>query len=54
MVNILLKLHRMGAIFNEVPMILRYDLKGGVSKMRVGQTVGRTLALLLRSRFSPG
>ena len=54
MVDILLKLHRMGAIFNEVPMILRYDLKGGVSKMRVGQTVGRTLALLLRSRFSPG
>lgn len=51
MVDILLKLHRMNAIFTEVPLILRYDLKGGVSKMRVASTVRRTLWLLILRRF---
>jgi hypothetical protein len=32
-------------------MILRYDLKGGASKMKVGRTIVRTLALMLRRRF---
>ena len=35
MVDILLKLRRMHMIFGEAPMILRYDLKRGASKMRV-------------------
>jgi len=52
MVDILLKLRRMNAVFREVPMILRYDLKGGVSKMRVGRTIFRTLGLMLRRRFA--
>lgn len=51
MVDILLKLHRMGAICCEVPLVLRYDLKGGASKMKVGQTVFRTLGLILRRRL---
>ena len=52
MVGILLKLHKLGAIFGEVPMILRYDQKSGASKMRIGNTIIRTLAVLLRERFS--
>lgn len=51
MVDILLKLHRLGAICREVPLVLRYDRKGGVSKMKVGRTVLKTLGLILRRRF---
>lgn len=52
MVDILLKLRRdPRLIFGEVPLILRYDLKGGVSKMDVGSTLKRTLALVIRRRF---
>ncbi len=51
MVDILLKVHRLGAICREVPLVLRYDLKQGESKMRVGRTVLRTLGLLARRRF---
>lgn len=50
MVDILLKLSRRPLVFCEVPLVLRYDLKGGVSKMKVGQTVRKTLGLLLRRR----
>jgi dolichol-phosphate mannosyltransferase len=51
MVDILLKLSPMGLVFGEVPMVLRYDLKESVSKMKVGQTVRRTLLLMIRRRF---
>jgi len=51
MVDILLKLRRMHLIFGEVPFILRYDSKEGASKMRVGRTIRRTLALMLRRRL---
>ncbi|MBM4035759.1 MAG: glycosyltransferase family 2 protein [Planctomycetes bacterium] len=51
MVDILLKLRTMGVIFGEVPLILRYDLKGGASKLRVGSTIVRTLRLALRRRL---
>jgi dolichol-phosphate mannosyltransferase len=51
MVDILLKLRNLNAIFREVPLVLRYDLKGGASKMRVGRTIVRTLGLMLRRRF---
>jgi dolichol-phosphate mannosyltransferase len=51
MPDILLKLARMKIIMNEVPMVLRYDLKGGDSKMRVGATVLATLRLMIRRRF---
>jgi dolichol-phosphate mannosyltransferase len=48
MVDILIKLRRMDLILREVPLILRYDLKGGASKMQVAQTIRRTLALMVR------
>jgi hypothetical protein len=35
----------------EVPLILRYDQKKSVSKMRIGRTVRQTLLLLLRRRL---
>jgi dolichol-phosphate mannosyltransferase len=50
MVDILLKLNRLGAIMSEVPLILHYDLKRGASKMKVGQTVRTTLRLAWRER----
>lgn len=51
MVDILLKLRKLDVIFGEVPLILRYDLKGGQSKMRIARTVWKTLALLAKRRF---
>ena len=53
MVAILLRLHKEGAIYNETPLVLRYDQKIGTSKMNVGRTVALTLGVLLRERFSP-
>lgn len=52
MVDILLKLRQMNLIFGEVPFILRYDYKQGATKMNVPVTIRKTLALLVRSRFS--
>jgi len=46
MVDVLLKLRRMGLIFGEVPFILRYDYKEGGSKMDVSRTVWDTLRLM--------
>ncbi len=52
MVDILLKLRRVPSlIFGEVPMILRYDLKSGASKMDVGATIGNTLRLMVKRRL---
>ena len=51
MVDVLLKLRRMPLIFGEVPMILRYDLKRGQSKMRMWKTAKSTLRLLWRRRI---
>ncbi len=51
MCDILLKLRKQGALFHEVPLVLRYDQKGGVTKMQVMRTIWRTLALLCRRRF---
>ncbi len=45
MVDILLKLGRLGLLCGEAPMILRYDLKDGDSKMPVGKTIFATLRL---------
>ncbi len=52
MAEILLKVARTGARICEVPMVLRYDLKGGVSKMNVPRTVLKTLGMMARLRFS--
>ncbi len=51
MVDILLKLRKMDLVFREVPLILRYDFKGGASKMKVVRTILRTLGLMVRRRF---
>jgi len=49
--EILLKLEAFDPIIQEVPLILRYDMKHGSSKMKVWRTVRETLALLLRYAF---
>jgi dolichol-phosphate mannosyltransferase len=51
MVDILLKLRRIGAIMGEVPLVLRYDMKYGVSKMMVVRTVIDSLQLLVSRRL---
>src|SRR2546428_2621891 len=50
MAEVLLKLRTLNPEFCEVPMILRYDLKSGDSKMRVGATVMKTLRMMRRLR----
>jgi len=53
MVDILLRLRKEQLIFTEVPLVLRYDLKPGHSKMDVSRTIKETLTLLARRRFFP-
>ena len=47
-VDILLKLRKMRAIINEVPLILRYDQKESASKMNVASTMVDTLKLVVK------
>jgi len=52
MVDILLKLRQMpNVVIGEVPMILRYDLKKGESKMRILRTARKTLQLLAKRKL---
>ena len=52
MVDILLKMRRMpNVVFGEVPLILRYDLKKGESKMRLLRTARKTLQLLTKRKL---
>ncbi|MEY2481406.1 MAG: dolichol-phosphate mannosyltransferase [Verrucomicrobiota bacterium] len=51
MVDILLRLRECDLVFAEVPLVLRYNLKPGRTKMRVMQTIVDTLKLLVRRRF---
>jgi dolichol-phosphate mannosyltransferase len=51
MSDVLLKLRKRGILFSEVPLVLRYDLKGGVSKMNVWRTIKGTLCLIARRRM---
>lgn len=46
MPRLLLRMRRMDAIAVEVPMVLRYDLKSGASKMQVGGNVLANLKLI--------
>lgn len=46
MPRVLLRMRRLGAIAVEVPMILRYDLKPTVSKMRVSRNLQANLRLI--------
>jgi dolichol-phosphate mannosyltransferase len=51
LVDILLKLRRRKLLFGETPLILRYDQKGGMSKMNVGRTIKKTLILIVKRFF---
>jgi dolichol-phosphate mannosyltransferase len=51
LVDILLKLRRSQLLFGETPFILRYDQKGGMSKMNVGRTIKNTLILIVKRFF---
>lgn len=48
MAEILIKLSFLGARVEEVPLVLRYDLKEGASKMKVMRTVRQYLGLIGR------
>ncbi|WP_235033507.1 glycosyltransferase [Rubripirellula obstinata] len=50
MADVLLKLRKQGVLFGEAPLRLRYDQKGGASKMQVFKTMWLTLKLLGRHR----
>ena len=52
MVSVLLKLHKLDAVCGEIPIVLRYDQKAGLSKLRIGETIFATLKVLIRERFS--
>jgi dolichol-phosphate mannosyltransferase len=51
MAEILVKLNRIGAKISEVPLTLRYDLKGGASKLRVLKTILRYFNLIWRYKI---
>ena len=53
MAEVLLKLGRGGARVREWPLILRYDLKEGASKMKVVKTITRYFAMARRVRSHP-
>lgn len=53
MAEILIKLSRLKIQVTEVPLILRYDLKSGASKMKVVRTIARYFALIWKSKFHP-
>jgi dolichol-phosphate mannosyltransferase len=51
MADLLLKLRRLPLEMSEVPLELRYDRRGGGSKMRVFRTIRQTLMLMVRRRL---
>jgi dolichol-phosphate mannosyltransferase len=53
MAEVLVKLGRGGARVAEAPLVLRYDLKEGASKMKVMRTIGRYFAMSRRVRSNP-
>jgi dolichol-phosphate mannosyltransferase len=53
MAEILVKVSKLKPKIAEVPMVLRYDQKGGASKMQVGPTILKTLRLAMRLRSEP-
>lgn len=52
MIDILLRLRERGVVFAEVPLVLRYDLKPGRTKMPVVPTILDTLKLLITRRLT--
>lgn len=54
MLEVLLKLRAIGARATEIPYTLRYDLKAGVSKLRIWRTLKRYLFVVNRYRNHNG
>jgi dolichol-phosphate mannosyltransferase len=54
MAELLVKLGRGGAKVAEAPLVLRYDLKEGASKMKVMKTISRYFVMARRVRSNPG
>lgn len=50
MLELLVNLRRLDAVVTEIPLVLRYDLKGGASKMRIWRTLTRYLVVVARAR----
>jgi dolichol-phosphate mannosyltransferase len=50
MLEVLLKLRAIGALAAEIPYTLRYDLKTGVSKLKIFRTLVRYLAVVKKYR----
>ena len=48
MAEMLIKLRALDALYVEVPLLLRYDRKIGISKMDVNKTIKSTLRMVLR------
>ena len=53
MVEVLLKLRHFDPVIQELPMVLRYDRKLGLSKLKLSKTLIQYLKLALRDRISP-
>ncbi len=51
MPDVLWKVSRLGPVICEVPLMLHYDRKPGVSKMNVVRTIRRTLTLIVKRRI---
>lgn len=51
MIEILLRVKKFNPIIEEVPLILRYDMKESLSKMKIGVTIKQTLNLLFSYKF---
>lgn len=51
MIEILLRIKKFDPIIEEVPLILRYDMKKSLSKMKVGLTIRQTLKMLFNYKF---
>ncbi len=49
--EIILELRGLGAAVQEAPFVLRYDLKGGESKIRIARTISQYLRLITRIKL---
>jgi dolichol-phosphate mannosyltransferase len=52
MIEILLRMIKFDPIIEEVPLILRYDMKESLSKMKVSLTIKQTLKMLFNYKFN--
>ena len=53
MVELLLKLSYWEPKIEEVPLVLRYDRKKSKSKLKLWQTLGEYMKLVIRNRLQP-